>query len=120
MVIKTCSFKLNGPGFNENDHFVIGILMGLEGSVAAISFPSGRTTICAETEDMDNGFWRYPKNWFKKARSTQEMTPSTHVRNVRAGNVGSSVIGTVSRTCSTGESLTSSPIAKTHFTFRIT
>lgn len=33
------------------------------------------------------------------------MIPSTHVRNVKAGKVGSSVIGTVSRTSSIGESL---------------
>lgn len=52
MVIRTCSFKLKGPGFNENDHFVAGIRISFLGSAAAMNFPSGSTTIWAETDDM--------------------------------------------------------------------
>lgn len=43
-----------------------------------------------------------------KDRIAQDVIPKNHVRNVKQGNVGSSVIGTVSRTCSIGESFTSS------------
>ena len=50
MVINTCSFKLKGPGFNENDHFVKATCICFDGRVAAISFPIGRTIICAEID----------------------------------------------------------------------
>ncbi|KAL1537210.1 hypothetical protein AAHA92_29749 [Salvia divinorum] len=60
------------------------------------------------TDDTERAFWRYTKNWFKNARAAHDIIPSTHVRNVRQGSVGSSVIATVSRTSSTGESFTSS------------
>ena len=45
MVIRTCSFRLKGPGFNENDHFVAGTWIGLLGRHAAMNFPIGSTTI---------------------------------------------------------------------------
>lgn len=108
MVVSTCSFKLNGPGFNENDQLVAGILRVFSGRDAAMSFPSGSTTIWAEIDVKDKTFWRYPKNWFKNARKIQARIPKTHVRNVKHGSVGSSVIGTVRRTSSIGESFTSS------------
>uniref|UniRef100_A0A2P2Q2V2 Uncharacterized protein n=1 Tax=Rhizophora mucronata TaxID=61149 RepID=A0A2P2Q2V2_RHIMU len=54
MVISTCSLRLKGPGFSENFHFVNGTPIGFVVSVAAINFPSGRTTICAVTEPTDN------------------------------------------------------------------
>ncbi|KAL5802158.1 hypothetical protein ACOSQ4_030463 [Xanthoceras sorbifolium] len=68
----------------------------------AISFPSGRTRIYAETEPTDIAFWR-----FTKARRQQDSIPRTRVRKVKAGCEGSSVIGTVSLTSSIGLSLTS-------------
>lgn len=39
------------------------------------------------------------------------MIPKNHVLNVKQGNVGSSVMGTVSRTCSIGESFNSSNLS---------
>jgi hypothetical protein len=107
MVIRACSFKLNGPGFNVKDQGVKGTLYIVVGSVAAISFPSGRETICAAIEETDKGLVLYPKNWFTKERIMQHPKPIVHVRNVSADCVGSSVIGTVSLTCSIGESSTS-------------
>lgn len=44
-VIRTCSFKLNGPGLSEKDQFVSGILTSLVGNEVAISFPIGKLTI---------------------------------------------------------------------------
>lgn len=38
----------------------------------------------------------------------QERVPRTHIRNVRTGREGSSVVGTVRATCSTGEFSSSS------------
>jgi energy-converting hydrogenase Eha subunit E len=107
MVIRACSFKLNGPGFNVKDQGVKGTLYIVVGSVAAISFPSGRETICAAIEEIDRGFVLNPKNWFTNERIMQHPKPIVHVLNVNAGCVGSSVIGTVSLTCSIGESSTS-------------
>ncbi|KAJ0986925.1 hypothetical protein J5N97_005281 [Dioscorea zingiberensis] len=57
---------------------------------------------------MVNWFSRNPKNWFKKERIMQDASPKVHARNVSAGNIGSSVIGTVNLTCSIGLSFTSS------------
>lgn len=108
IVIRTCSFKLKGPGFRENDHLVPGTRIAFFGKVAANSFPIGSTTIWAGTDVTVRKFWRYSKNWFTNARVAQEIRPRSHVRNVKQGKVGSSVTGTVSRTCSIGESFTSS------------
>ncbi|MFS8023752.1 hypothetical protein Hanom_Chr16g01455231 [Helianthus anomalus] len=36
------------------------------------------------------------------------MIPKNHARKVKQGSVGSSVVGTVNRTCSTGQSFRSS------------
>lgn len=60
---------------------------------------------------MDSGSFRYQKNWLRKERSAQEAVPRTHMRKVRTGMEGSSVIGTVSATCSIGEFSTSSEAA---------
>jgi hypothetical protein len=51
----------------------------------------------------------------KKERSAQETMPMVHMRNVHTGSVGSSVVGTVSRTCSTSATSpsSSSPTAAT-------
>nr|GMD00809.1 predicted protein [Ipomoea batatas] len=63
----------------------------------------GTTAIWAEIELMVNGSRRYQKNWLRKERRKQASAPRSHVRNVTAGKVGSSVTGTVRATCSTGE-----------------
>lgn len=52
---------------------------------------------------MERGSLRYQKNWLRKERRTQAKAPRIHVRNVTVGRAGSSVVGTVSATCSTGE-----------------
>lgn len=54
-------------------------------------------------EVMDSGSFRYQKNWLRKDRRMQDIVPRNHVRKVNTGDDGSSVIGTVSATCSTGE-----------------
>ena len=119
--MRACSFKLNGPGFNVNDHLVKGTLYIVVGSVAAISFPTGRAIICAETEVIDRGLVLNPKNWFTKERAIQDTKPIIHVLNVSAGCVGSSVIDTVSLTCSIGESSTSvSSSASNYVTLKTT
>jgi energy-converting hydrogenase Eha subunit E len=89
------------------DQGVKGTLYIVVGSVAAINFPSGRETICAGMEEIYRGFVLNPKNWFTNERTMQHVKPIVHVLNVSAGCVGSSVIGTVSLTCSIGESSTS-------------
>lgn len=114
IVIRTCSFTLNGPGFRLNSHrvplrntrFVI---------VAAISCPSGTTAICAEMAVMASGSLRYQKNWFRKESTTQERLPSTHIRNVRTGREGSSVVDTVIATCFIGEFSSSSSSSSSSF-----
>jgi energy-converting hydrogenase Eha subunit E len=98
---------LNGPGFNVKDQGVKGTLYIVVGSVAAINFPSGSETICAETEEIFKRLVLKSKNWFTKESVTQHPKPIIHVLNVNAGCVGLSVIGTVSLTCSIGESFTS-------------
>jgi hypothetical protein len=61
---------------------------------------------------MTMGSLRYAKNWLTKERSAQEMKPIVHIRNVHTGSVESSVVGTVSRTCSTGDTSSSSAAAR--------
>ena len=108
MVIRTCSFMLNGPGFNVNSQRVP-LKNTLSVNVAAIRCPIGTTAICADIAVMDSGSFRYQKNWFKKDSSTHERVPSTHMRNVKQGIVGSSPVGTVNATCSMGEFCSSFP-----------
>lgn len=57
---------------------------------------------------MVNGSVLYQKNWFKNDSKTQETVPKNHIRKVRTGSEGSSVIGTVSATCLIGEFSSSS------------
>lgn len=52
---------------------------------------------------IDRGSVRYQKNWLRNDNRTQETVPKTHIRNVRTGREGSSVVGTVKATCLTGE-----------------
>ena len=54
------------------------------------------------------GSVRYQKNWLRNDKRTHEMVPKTHIRNVRTGREGSSVVGTVKATCVTGEFSSSS------------
>lgn len=57
---------------------------------------------------MVNGSVLYQKNWFKNDSKTHESVPKNHIRKVRTGSEGSSVIGTVSATCLIGEFSSSS------------
>lgn len=52
---------------------------------------------------MESGSRRYQKNWFRNESRMHDIIPSTHVRKVITGKLGSSVTGTVSATCSIGE-----------------
>lgn len=52
---------------------------------------------------MERGSLRYQKNWLRKERRTQERVPRNHIRKVRTGREGSSVVGTVRATCGIGE-----------------
>lgn len=84
MVMRTCSFMVNGPGFSENENPVRGTFIGLLGSVAAMSFPIGSTAIWAETVERLSALFRNPKNWFTNDRMTHEASPRTHVLKVNA------------------------------------
>ncbi|KAL5855131.1 hypothetical protein ACOSQ4_004933 [Xanthoceras sorbifolium] len=53
----------------------------------------------------------YEKNWLRNDSRAHETRPKNHIRNVHTGRVGSSVLVTVSRTSSTGESSSSSSTA---------
>lgn len=102
IVIRTCSLTLKGPGFNVNSHdfplkktrFVI---------FEAMSWPKGTTAIWAEMAVIVRGSVLYQKNWFRNDNRTHERVPNTHIRNVRTGREGSSVVGTVRATCLMGE-----------------
>lgn len=102
MVMSTCSLTLNGPGFKQNSHLVP-LKKALFVILEAMSCPSGTTAIWAEMDVMESGSLRYQKNWFRNERRTHDKIPRTHIRNVKTGRVGSSVVGTVRATCSTGE-----------------
>lgn len=45
----------------------------------------------------------YAKNWLRNDRRPHDIRPRNHIRNVHTGRVGSSVLATVSRTSSIGE-----------------
>ena len=51
----------------------------------------------------------YAKNWSRNERSAHENKPMNHILKVHTGRLGSSVLVTVSRTSSMGESSSSSP-----------
>lgn len=50
---------------------------------------------------------------------TQEIKPKTHIRKVHTGRVGSSVVGTVKRTCSIGDISSSSSLSGISPLFKI-
>eukprot|EP00262_Sarcandra_glabra_P009239 TRINITY_DN2332_c0_g1_i2.p2 TRINITY_DN2332_c0_g1~~TRINITY_DN2332_c0_g1_i2.p2 ORF type:complete len:135 (+),score=11.69 TRINITY_DN2332_c0_g1_i2:409-813(+) len=102
MVIKTCSFILNGPGFNVISHLVP-LKNTRSVMVRAMRCPRGTTAICADIEVIERGSLRYQKNWLRNESRIHDKVPRTHIRNVRTGSVGSSVIGTVNATCLIGE-----------------
>ena len=102
MVISTCSFKLNGPGFSRNSHFRP-LKNTFYVKVDAIRWPSGTTAIWAKIDVIVRGSLRYQKNWFRKERSTHARIPRIHVRKVKLGSEGSSLIKTVRAICSIGE-----------------
>jgi hypothetical protein len=62
------------------------------------------------------GSVRYEKNWLRKLMSTQDSSPSAHIRNVHTGSVGSSPVGTVSRTSSIEDASSSSAAPGTRST----
>ena len=107
MVIRTCSFMLNGPGLRVNSHGRPR-KKAPSGSAAAMRRPNGSTAICAETAVMVSGSLRYPKKALRKESPAQDTVPSIHIRNVSTGVAGSSPTGTVSATCSIGEESSSS------------
>ena len=55
-----------------------------------------------------SGSVRYAKNWLRKDKREHETSPRNHIRNVQTGWVGSSVLDTVSRTSSIGDTSSSS------------
>ena len=71
--------------------------------VLAMRWPRETTTIWAEMEVMVSGSFLYQKNWFRMERRKQQTVPNTHMRKVRTGIIGLSLIGTVSATCSIKE-----------------
>uniref|UniRef100_A0A0E0L770 Uncharacterized protein n=1 Tax=Oryza punctata TaxID=4537 RepID=A0A0E0L770_ORYPU len=109
MVMSTCSLTLNGPELSVNSHGRPG-KKTLSGSATAMRRPSGTTAICAEMAVMVSGSFRYQKNWLRKESTAHDAVPSTHILNVSTGVSGSSLTGTVSATCSTGE-FSSSPFS---------
>lgn len=102
MVMSTCSLTLKGPGFKVNSHFdpcknTLFVIF------AAMSWPKGTTAIWAEIAVIVNGSLLYQKNWFKNDNKTHESVPKNHIRKVRTGSEGSSVVVTVRATCLIGE-----------------
>ena len=61
-VIRTCSLILNGPGFSEKYQLVHGNQIFFAGTVVAMRWPKGRTTIWAEYPDIVSGFDLNMKN----------------------------------------------------------
>ncbi|PON73570.1 hypothetical protein PanWU01x14_057520, partial [Parasponia andersonii] len=112
MVMRTCSLTLNGPGLRVNSQRVPRRKERL-GSLAAMSWPRGTTAIWAEMAVMERGSVRYQKNWLRKESRAHESVPKNHIRKVNTGRVGSSVVGTVRATCSTGEFSSSSSTTTT-------
>lgn len=58
-------------------------------------------------EEIERGSRRYQKNWLRNERRMHDKAPKVNVRNVKVWREGSSVVGTVSATCSIGEFSTS-------------
>lgn len=107
--IKTCSFTLNGPGLRENSLAPNpGIVNLFLGRTAAMKRPMGRVATWTVIWVMMRGSVRQAKNWFKKERRQQETSPKNHILKVHTGRKGSSVLGTVKRTCSIGDISSSS------------
>lgn len=105
MVMRTCSLILNGPGFSEKVRSPNpGIRNLVVGSTFARNRPTGRAATWTVIWVMTSGSVRYAKNWLRKERVQHERMPSNHIRKVHTGREGSSVIGTVRRTSSIGDS----------------
>jgi hypothetical protein len=100
---------LKGPGLTENNIDPNpGILNWVVGRVAAMKRPMGRVATTTVIWVMMMGSVRYAKNWLRKERRAHESKPKVHIRKVHTGWVGSSVLDTVSRTSSMGDSSSSS------------
>jgi hypothetical protein len=76
--------------------------------MAAMKRPTGRVATKTVIWVMMRGSVWYAKNWLRKERRAHESRPKVHIRKVHTGRVGSSVLDTVSQTCSTRESSSSS------------
>lgn len=110
--MRTCSLTLKGPGLSENSQrFPLKKTRSV--ILEAINRPSGTTAIWAEMAVMERGSLRYQKNWLRKERRTQERVPRNHIRKVRTGREGSSVVGTVRATWGIGEFSSDSEISGT-------
>jgi hypothetical protein len=103
---RICSLMLNGPGLSVNSKPIKGTRIRLSGKVAAMNLPIGRDNNVTTTPEIPIGFCRTEKRLSTTERIAQKVRPRVRTRNVKAGMVGSSVFGTVKRTCSIGESLT--------------
>lgn len=95
------------PGFNVNSQFDPW-RKTLSEILAAMRRPRGTTAIWAEIAEIVRGSVLYQKNWLRNDKRIHERVPKTHMRNVKTGNEGSSVVGTVSATCRIGEFSSSS------------
>lgn len=103
--VSTCSLMLYGPGLSVNSNPNSGTRIRLSGRVAAMNLPIGRDSSVTTTPEIPIGFCRTEKRLSTTDRITQKVRPRVRTRNVKAAMVGSSVVGTVKRTCSIGESL---------------
>ena len=84
MVIRTCSLILNGPRFSEKYQLVHGNQIFFVGSLAAMRWPKGRTTIWAKYPDIVSGFDLNMKNWFATANVTQGSKKQFHTHSSRS------------------------------------
>lgn len=110
--INTCSFMLNGPGFNVHSLPPNpGTVNFFSGRTFAMNRPIGRLATWTEIMEMTKGCVRYAKKVLRKERRTHDTTPKNHMRKVKTGRVGSSTFDTVRRTSSIGEMSSSSSIS---------
>lgn len=74
----------------------------------AMNRPIGKVATCTVIWVMMSGSVRYEKNWLRNDRVTQDKTPKNHILKVHTGRDRSSLLVTVSRTSSIGDSSSSS------------
>jgi len=88
----------------------------VRGSARAMKWPTGSDATCTVICVTTSGSVRYEKNWLRKLMSAHDSSPMLHIRNVHTGSDESSVVGTVSRTCSIGDVSSSSSRMPSSFT----